>query len=141
MKILTSENNISFNGRVYYANQTARQYAPQYREIIHKLKHYTANKELSHKIYLNKMQDETFYMSILTGYKHLGKVDGFDKHELEYAYLGKDFNLAKIYFLDKIKEINSWKKGIDLFKTTETNKIMDSKKNSFLDKIKTIFRL
>lgn len=35
--IYNSANIASFKGRVYYANKTAKDYAPKYRDIIHKL--------------------------------------------------------------------------------------------------------
>ena len=54
MHICNSDNRVSFKGRVYYANYTARDYAPKYREIIHQLKHTVANNELSHYIYLDQ---------------------------------------------------------------------------------------
>lgn len=131
MLICNSDNIVSSKGRVYYANKAARDYAPKYREIIHQLKHHTANNELSHHIYLNRFkEDNAFCMNIVTKYEHDKKVGGFDAHILEDIYVGNDFSKAKTYFLDKIKKINSWKNNIDMTSSHENNNIDFSHKRS-----------
>ena len=143
MYTYNSDNIIPFNGRVYYANKTARDCAPQYREIIHQLKHYTANKELSHYIYLNQYEkDKLFSMNIVTKYEHEKKVGGFDAHTLENIYIGNDFNKAKIYFLNGIKKINSWKKTIDMTNSHECNSTdLTPKKTSIWTKLRKILHI
>lgn len=124
MRISSSDRDCSFQGRVYYANKTAELYAPKYREIIHQLKHYTANKELSHHIFLDRFKsDEGFYMKIVTKYEHEKKVGGVDAHILENAYIGNDFSKAKLYFLNNMNEINSWKRIIDMTHSHENDSI------------------
>ena len=133
---------VSFQGRVYYTNKTARDYAPKYREIIHQLKHHTANNELRHHIYLNKFKKtKVFYMNIVTKYEHEKKVGGFNSHTLENLYFGNDFCDAKTYFLNEIKKINSWKKTIDMTSSSENNNIdLKPQKTSLWTKIRKILR-
>lgn len=143
MDVLNYRNNITFQGRVYYANKTAQKFSPQYREIIHQLKYHTVNKELSHNIYLEKLQDnKSYYMNIVTSYKHPKKVNGYDEHVLEQGYLGFDFNNVKKHLLKSIKEIPSWKRKIDLNSHHEPADIkITPKKKSFWNSLKNIFHL
>lgn len=137
MLIFNSDNIVSFKGRVYYANKLSRDYAPKYRDILHQLKHNTANNELSHHIYLNQFKaDKAFCMKIVTKYVHEKRVDGFDTHELEHIYVGNDLGNAKAYFLDKIKKINSWKKSIDKINSQEGNNTLTPKMTSVWTKIR-----
>lgn len=142
MDVSSSRNNVSSKGRVYYGNKTAQKIAPQYRDIIHQLKHHTANKDLTHHIYINKFHDsKAFSMNIITSYKHPRKVGGFDEHVLEQGYCGIDFGKGKKYLLKQIKKIPSWKSNIDLTLSHEVSDI-DIKpiKETFFDKVKKIFR-
>ena len=143
MDVSSSRNNVSSKGRVYYGNNLAREYAPKYRSIIHNLKHHTANKDLTHHIYINKSQgSKAFSMNIVTSYKHPRKVDGVDEHVLEQRYVGIDFKKAKKYLLKQIKKIPSWKSNIDLTLSHDAPDIdIKPVKKSFFDKIKKkIFR-
>ena len=140
MKINAEKNNFSSKGLVYYANKTAREAAPKYREIIHNLKHHTANKDLSHYIYINKFQDEKgFSMNIVTKYKHPQKVDGYDEHIYETVYCGNNFQKAKEYFVSEIKKINPWKREIDLVSHQEAEALSKEEKLSLWDKFKAFF--
>ena len=142
MDVSNSKNNISSKGRVYYGNNLAREYAPQYRDIIHQLKHHTANKDLTHNVYINKSQgSKAFSMNIITSYKHPRKVGGVDEHVLEQGYSGIDFRKGKKYLLKQIKKIPSWKSNIDLTLSHDVPDIdIKPVKKSFFDKIKKIFR-
>lgn len=142
MDVSCSKNNISSKGRVYYGNNLAREYAPKYRSIIHNLKHHTANKDLTHHIYINKSQgSKAFSMNIVTSYKHPRKVGGVDEHVLEQGYRGIDFRKGKKYLLKQIKKISSWKSNIDLTLPHEPPEIdIKPVKETFFDKVKKIFR-
>ena len=106
MRINSDGQYADFKGRVYYSNLTARQYAPQCRQIIHQLKHHTANKSLDHFLSLNFYNEgQALFFRIVTRYKHPHKVNGVDAHEYEIGYVGRNFETAKEYMLDNIPNI------------------------------------
>ena len=122
MRINTDSQSVDFKGRVYYSNLTARQYAPQCRQIIHQLKHHTVNKSLDHFLSLNFYNErQALFFRIVTRYKHPHKVNGVDTHEYEIAYAGRNFEDAKEYMLDNIPNIRNWKYKIDSTSHHEVN--------------------
>lgn len=148
MQINSDGQYADFKGRVYYSNLTARQYAPQCRQIIHQLKHHTANKSLDHFLSLNFYNEgQALFFRIVTRYKHPHKVNGVDAHEYEIGYVGRNFETAKEYMLDNIPNIRAWKYKIDSTSHHEVNTEnmqtalvpKKSKYNKFWERIRDFF--
>ena len=149
MEIKQNKYSQNFKGKVYFTNKTAREYAKEYRNIIHTLKHHTANNTIDHFISLNFYNNKRNVLFLVnTQYKHPYKIGGVNMHEHQITYVGRNFQNGIKYIAQNLETIGEWKRNIDLTMQHEQNlkhhagdifTHRKSKKNNILDRIKAYF--
>lgn len=149
MKIQQYKNSPHFKGKVYFANKTARDYAKEYRNIIHILKHHTVNNTIDHFVSLSFYNNKrNVLFRVNTQYKHPYKIGGVDMHEHQIIYVGRNFQKGIKYITQNVETIGDWKRNIDLTMHHESNANYiasdifprrKSIKNNIIDKFKILF--